>query len=76
MDGDGILRKGSSSSSEDYDYQIAFNWAIKIDQNDKLSESLSKEKLYPTEYDLTPPKPVILEPMHYRSKKQPRRRRR
>lgn len=73
---DGELRKGSSSENDDYNYQAAFNWAIGFDKNEKLAEILAKEKLDPTEYDLTPDKPVILDPFHYRSKKQPRRKRR
>ena len=73
---EGELRKGSSAENDDYNYQVAFNWAIGFDKNEELAELLAKEKLNPTEYDLTPPKAVILDPFHYRSKKQPRRKRR
>ncbi len=73
---EGELRKGSGSEDGDYNYQAAFNWAIGIQKNEKLTETLAKERVNPTEYDLTPAKAVILDPFHYRSKKQPRRKRR
>ena len=73
---EGKLRKGVSSSNEDYDYQTAYNWAIKMDRNEKFAEILANEKLDPSKYDLTPPKAVILESIHYKSKRPPRRKRR
>jgi hypothetical protein len=76
FDSDGNLLKGATSTSDDYNYQSTFNWAIKLIKNEKFGKMLAEEKINPTEYDLTPPKAVILDPFHYKSKKQPRRKRR
>ncbi len=76
LNAEGELRKGSGSTEGDYNYQAAYNWAIEIGKNEKLAETLAKERVNPTVYDLTPAKAVILDPIHYRSKKQPRRKRR
>lgn len=73
---EGRLRKGLTASKEEYDYQKAFNWGIRLDKKAKFAKSIAKEKLDPTWYDLTPPKAIILEPIHYKSKKPPRRKRR
>ncbi|MCY3413390.1 MAG: hypothetical protein INQ03_17250 [Candidatus Heimdallarchaeota archaeon] len=73
---DGSKRKGANADDEDYNYQAAFFWGIRIDKFDKLIELLEKEKEEPSYYDLTPDMAEIQEPIHYKSKKPPRRRRR
>ncbi len=73
---EGDKRKGLTLSKDEYNYQKAYNWAIRVDKKKKLATSLEKEKEEPRYYDLTPPKAIIQEPIHYKSQKPPRRRKR
>ena len=50
LNDDNTLRKGSSSSNNNYNYQTAYRWGFKILDREKFLETINKEKEHPTAY--------------------------
>ena len=80
-DEEGNVRKGSGSGTgnDDYNYQSAYNFGIRILEADKLSKTLEKEAETPTEYEIEVKTKTIDRRRHYHRPHKPfftRRRRR
>ena len=76
VDNEGQERRGQSGADQDYNYQAAFNWGVKINDAKKIVALLKKEQEQPTYYDLTPEAAVIQEPIYRKAYRLPRRRKR
>lgn len=74
VNNEGDTRKGINS--DDYQYQKAYNWIVKIGADEELQETLKKESETPTEYDMSKGEGKVFEIFHYKSKKPRRNRRR
>ena len=48
----GTIRKGSTGSIDDYNYQSAYNYYIQILEKDEFIKIIEKEKEEPTTYDI------------------------
>ena len=73
---DGTIRKGSTGSIDDYNYQSAFNFFVKVVDEDKFLKKIEKEKEDPTTYDIPVKTKKIEKKKYVKTYRYPRRRRR
>ena len=73
---DGTLRKGSTGSIDDYNYQSAHNYYVKVLNEKELLTQLEKEKEDPTTYDIPVKHKKIEKKKYIKTYRYPRRRKR
>ena len=73
---DGTLRKGSTGSIDDYNYQSAHNYYVKVLNEKELLAQVEKEKDDPTTYDIPVKTKKIEKKKYIKTYRYPRRRKR
>ncbi len=73
---DGTIRKGSTGSIDDYNYQSAYNYYVIVLKEKDLLKELEKEKEDPTTYDIPVKHKKIEKKKYVKTYRYPRRRRR
>lgn len=73
---DGTIRKGSTGSIDDYNYQSAYNYYFKVLKEKEFLAQVEKEKDDPTTYDIPVKMKKIPKKKYIKTYRYPRRRRR